>query len=106
MRRVNQHAAEHLQVDAPVERLDQTLVRQAQIGLEEHQRHLAFRREQRLVTLGGLGADVRIQLRGKFPQRQLLMDAAKLTQFKTLPIFFEKIVLCEAQTWAYVRNLS
>ena len=48
---IDEHPAEHLHVDAAVERLYQPVVRQAQIGLEEHQRHLPLGREHGFVAL-------------------------------------------------------
>ena len=57
-RRVNHHPAEHLHVDAAVERLYQPVVRKAGVGLEEHQRHLPLGREHGFVALWMIAAAV------------------------------------------------
>lgn len=106
MGRVNEHATEHLHVDVAVQGLYQAVVRQTKVGLEEHQSHLALGRKQRLVALGMLAAAVRIQLRGNLLQGELLADAAKFAHSEAFPIIFKKIELCEAQSWAYVRNFT
>ena len=93
--RVDKYAAEHLHVDAAVEHLYESVVRQTCIGLQEHQRNLALGREHRSVALWMLLRKMRCQFFRHFLQRKQGMDASELAYSEALAIFFQKIVFCK-----------
>lgn len=49
--RIDEDTAEHLHVDAAVEHLDQSVVRQPRVRLEKHQRNFTFGRKHGFVAL-------------------------------------------------------
>ena len=100
--RIYEHSAEHLHVDASPEHLYQPVIRLSGIRLEEHQRHLSFRREQRSVSLMMRFVKMRANFLCYFFQWQLCIDAPEFTDYKTLPIFLHKI---ELGKWQCCRNI-
>ena len=98
IRRIYENPAEHLHVQAAIEHLYQSVIRQTRIRLEKHQCNLAFRGEDRLVPTGILPGHPPSDLIGNLPERQKFMDTTKLTEFKALTIFLKKIEFCERQS--------
>ena len=83
--RVYQSVTEHLHVDASVEQLYQTVVRQARVCLEEHKGDFPFCRKKRLFptpTLMGAGCQLCCQLL----KWELGTDAPKFAFCKAIAI--------------------
>ena len=86
----------------PPEHLYQSVIRLSGIRLEERQRHLPFRREQRSVSYMMLFVKMRANFLCHFFQWQLCIDAPEFTDCKTLPILLHEI---ELGKWLRARNI-
>ena len=104
MVRVNENSAEHLHVDVAVEHLDQSVIRLAGVGFEEHQRDFPLWRKHRGIALRMLFRKCRCELFCHLLQGKHGMEATEFTRFKALAIFLHQIEFCERKNRADLDN--